>query len=164
MDIVAPGIGLIFWSSLLFLSVLLILGKVAFKPIAAALKNREEEIEKALSASSQAKQEVDALKSEIEKMKKEARAEREQMLKEAKENASKIVTEAQEKAKDEYNRILGSAQAAIQNEKRAAVADMRKQAATLSLEIAEKVLRTQLSNDEAQRKLVSKFLDEASAN
>ncbi len=164
MEIVTPGIGLIFWTSILFLLVLLILGKVAFKPIAKALKSREEEIEKALNASSKAKEEVDMLKEEIDKMKKEARAEREQILKEAKETANKIVSEAQEKAKEEGTRIIASAQESIQNEKNAALVEVRKQVGQLSLEIAEKLIRKELSNDASQKELVNKFLEDLNAN
>ncbi len=164
MEIVTPGIGLIFWTSILFLIVLVVLGRVAFKPIAAALKSREEEIEKALSASSQAKEEVDTLKGEIDKMKKDARAEREQILKEAKDAASKIVSEAQEKANEERTKIVASAQEAIQSEKHQAIAEVRKQVASLSLDIAEKVIRQNLSSNDAQKKLVNQFLDEVNGN
>jgi len=164
MEIVTPSIGLIFWTSILFLIVLVVLGRVAFKPIAAALKSREEEIEKALSASSQAKEEVDTLKGEIDKMKKDARAEREQILKEAKDAASKIVSEAQEKANEERTKIVASAQEAIQSEKHQAIAEVRKQVASLSLDIAEKVIRQNLSSNDAQKKLVNQFLDEVNGN
>ena len=164
MEIVTPGIGLIFWTSILFSIVLVVLGRVAFKPIAAALKSREEEIEKALSASSQAKEEVDTLKGEIDKMKKDARAEREQILKEAKDAASKIVSEAQEKANEERTKIVASAQEAIQSEKHQAIAEVRKQVASLSLDIAEKVIRQNLSSNDAQKKLVNQFLDEVNGN
>jgi F-type H+-transporting ATPase subunit b len=164
MEIVTPGIGLIFWTALLFLIVLFILGRVAFKPISEALKEREESIAKALNASVQAQEDVGKLKSEIDEMKKKAREEREEILKEAKAKATQLVSEAQEKAKEEGNRIISAAQEAIQSEKNAAMTEVKQQVAALALDIAEKVLRKELSNATAQKALINDLLKEAKLN
>ena len=164
MEIVTPGIGLLFWTATLFLITLFLLSKFAFKPIATALKEREDSIDKALSASSKAKEEVAGLKDEIEEMKKSARAEKETILKEAKESAGKIVQEAQTKAKDESNRIIATAQEAIQSEKKAALTEMKQQVATFSLSIASKLIKQQLSNDASQKSLIQEYLKEANFN
>lgn len=161
MEIVTPGLGLIFWTALLFLTVLIVLSKTAFKPIAKALKSREESIEKALKAADSAKEEVSALKSEIVDMKKAARAERAEILKEAKASGAKIMAEAQEKAKAEGAKIIAAAHESIRSEKDAALADIRRQVATLSVQIAEKLIERDLENKGAQERLLDQLLDKA---
>lgn len=164
MEIITPGVGLIFWTAILFLITFFILSKVAFKPIAAALKEREDSIDEALSASAKAKDEVAGLKTEIGEMKKEARAEREIIIKEAKDAASKIVTEAQNRAKEDSARIVASAQETIQNEKKAALAEVKNEVAKLSLNIASRLIKKQLSDDASQKSLVQEYLKDANFN
>ncbi len=164
MDIVTPGVGLIFWTALLFLLVLVVLRRFAYKPILEAVKAREDSIKEALSSSSKAKDEVEVLKKEIEDMKKEARAERETIIKDAKEAADKLLSEKQEVAKKEYDRIVASAQEDIQNEKNAALAEVKNQVAKFSVEIAEKLLRKELSDEDYQKKLINELLDDTKLN
>lgn len=164
MEIVTPGIGLIFWTSLCFLSVVFLLGKVAVKPIAAALKEREDSIAEALSASEKAKSEVDDLKAEVEKLKKEARAEREEIINEARKNANQIIAEAQEKAKEESNRIIKDAQESIANERDAALAKVRSEVGRISVDIAEKIIRKELKEDVAQESLINDMIKDIRLN
>ncbi|UZR95045.1 F0F1 ATP synthase subunit B [Chondrinema litorale] len=164
MDIVTPGIGLIFWTALLFSLVLVVLRKFAYKPILQTVKAREDSIKEALSSSTKAKDEVEALKKDIEEMKQTARAEREIILKEAKDSAGKIITESQDAARKEYERIVASAQEDIRNEKKAALAEVKNQVAKFSVEIAEKLLRKELSDEDYQKKLINELLDETKLN
>jgi F-type H+-transporting ATPase subunit b len=164
MDIVTPGIGLIFWTALLFLLVLVVLRKFAYKPILEAVREREDSIREALSSSTKAKDEVEGLKKEIEEMKLTARAERETILKDAKDTAGKILAESQEAAKKEYERIVSAAQEDIQNEKKAALAEVKDQVAKFSVEIAEKLLRAELSDGKQQEKLINELLKETKLN
>jgi F-type H+-transporting ATPase subunit b len=162
MDLVTPNIGLVFWSVLTFSIVFIILSQTAWKPIVQALKDREKSITDALSAAAKAK--LTALQAGNEKLLQEARMEREKMLRDAKTTADKMIAEAAEKANTEKNRIVLEAQEAIRNEKNAALADVKKQVADLSLEIAEKVMKKQLDNKNAQIDLVKSYLAEAKIN
>ena len=164
MAIVTPQIGLIFWTALLFTLVLIILGKFAFKPIADALEARKTSIDKALKAADHAKEEMKQLQSENENLLREARAERDKMMKEAKAQADKMVADAQGRAKEEADKIIKSAQAAIQSEKAAAMAEVKQQVASISLAVAEKVIRKELDNKGAQESLVKSYLDELKLN
>ena len=161
MDLVTPGLGLIFWQAITFLLVLFLLSKFAWKPIMSSLKEREETIEGALRSAEQAKQEMMKLKADNEKLLDEARAERDQMMRKAQQNADAIVEEAKEKASAESSKIVESARLAIQSERQAALEDIRKQVATLSIEIAEKLLRNQLKEERAQRELVNQLVKES---
>ena len=164
MDLITPSIGLVFWTSLVFLILLVILKKVAWKPILSAVKEREESIENALQAAEKAKQEMASLQASNEALLKEAREERDVMLKEAKEAKDQIISEAKGKAKEEAESIMAQAKQAIQVEKNAAMADIKNQVAGLSLSIAEKILRENLSNDDKQKDLVNKYIDEINLN
>jgi len=164
MDIVTPSIGLIFWTALLFTLTLIILRSVAFKPIAKALKERENSIEEALQAADKAQADVSKLEGEIDQMKKEARAEREEILKEAQAKANKIVTDAQEQAKEEQAKVIKAAQDAIQSEKNAALAEVKQQVASISLDIAEKIIRKNLADDSSQKQLVENLIDDIKLN
>lgn len=161
MDLVTPGLGLIFWQAVTFLLVLFLLSKFAWKPIMSSLKEREETIEGALRSAEQAKQEMMKLKADNEKLLDEARAERDQMLRKAQQSAEAIVEEAKEKASTESSKIVENARLAIQSERQAALEDIRKQVATLSIEIAEKLLRNQLKEERAQRELVDQLVKES---
>jgi F-type H+-transporting ATPase subunit b len=164
MELVTPNIGLIFWSVLTFTIVFIILSQTAWKPIVQALKEREKSITDALSSAAKAKEDLLTLQAGNEKLVQEARLEREKMLRDAKTTADKMIADAAEKANAEKNRIVLEAQEAIRNEKNAALADVRKQVADLSLDIAEKVMRKQLENKSAQIDLVKSYLAEAKVN
>ncbi len=150
--------GLFFWQILLFLLMLVFLRKFAWKPILDAVNEREEGIKSALAAAEEAKKEMQNVTADSEKLLKEARAEREAMLKEAREIKDKLITDSKEQAKVEGDKMIKQAQAAIESEKKAAVADIKNQVAYLSVEIAEKVIKEQLSNKDKQLKLVDDLL------
>jgi len=133
-----PGIGLIFWTSIVFLLLVGILGKYAWKPILGAIKTREEGIEKALASAESALNDMRELKSNNEKILAEARNERDALIKEAREAKDAIINEAKSKAQKDADRIMASAREQIVNEKNAAVTELKNQVATLSIEIAEK--------------------------
>ena len=164
MDLVIPSIGLIFWTSLVFIILLFLLGKFAWKPILKSVKERETKIETALEASEKAREEMAALKSQNEDLRKEALIERDSLLKEAREMKDKIVAEAKNTAKEEGERIIESAREAIKNEKMAAVTEIKNQVAILSIEIAEKIVRENLSTDEKQKTLVDGLVEEINLN
>ena len=164
MDLVIPSIGLIFWTSLVFLILLFLLAKFAWKPILKSVKERETKIESALEASEKAREEMAALKSQNDDLRKEALVERDSLLKEAREMKDKIVSEAKNTAKEEGERIIESAREVITNEKMAAVTEIKNQVATLSIEIAEKIVKEKLSTDEKQKTLVDGLVKEINLN
>ena len=164
MDLLLPNLGLIVWTSLAFIIVWGLLGKMAWKPIVKSLKEREQSIEEALSTSAKAREEVKELEKELEKMKVEARQDREQIVNDARAQAKKVIAAAEDKAQVQSDRIVADAQEAIQNEKKAALAEVRQQVASLSLEIAEKVLRKNLENSDQQQKLVSEYMTDLNLN
>jgi F-type H+-transporting ATPase subunit b len=160
MELVTPGLGLIFWQTITFLIVLFLLSKFAWKPIMKALHEREASIEQALSAAEKAKLEMQGLKAENEKLLAEARMERDKILKEASEAGNNIVESARLKANEEGARMIAVAREAIENEKRAAITEVKNQAATLSIEIAERILRRELSDPKAQQALAQDYVRE----
>ncbi len=164
MQLVEPGIGIIFWTSLAFLIVWTLLGRFAFKPMLQAIKAREEGIDTALKSAEQARQEVENLQKELEDMRHQARVEREQIINDGRKEANRVIAEAQETAKKESNRIIQAAQEAIIGEKKAALAEVRNQVAIFSVEIAERVLRKQLEDKNAQSKLIDSYINELKMN
>lgn len=160
MSLVTPDIGLLFWMMLSFAIVLFLLKKFAWKPILAALHAREESIDSALKASKEAKEEIAKLKASNEDLLREARSERDAMLKEAKEIKDKIITGAENEAKTKADAIVAKALEDIGNEKKAAMAELKGQVASISLEIAEKVLRQKLSDSKEQTALVDSLVKE----
>jgi len=164
MDLVTPGIGMIFWSALFFLILLFVLGKFAWPAILTAVKTRNESIKNALDAADKAKVEMAKLQASNEKILAEAKAERDAMLKEAKVVKDSLIAEAKEKATEEAKKLVQSAREAIQAEKDAAVSDMKAQMVTLSVDIAEKLLRNKLEDSKAQKDLVKKLVNEADLN
>jgi F-type H+-transporting ATPase subunit b len=164
MEIVTPGIGLIFWTSISFLIVVFIVGRFAVKPISEALKEREDSIDQALKASEAAKSEVEGLKASIEQMKKEARVEKEKLLADAKNEANKMIAEAQEKAKAEVSRMMSSAQESIRAEKDAAISKVKGEVGKIAVTIAETLLKKELNDKNVQDELVAKLLKEANLN
>ena len=164
MDLVTPGIGMIFWSTLFFLVLLFILGKFAWPAILSAVKARNESIRHALDAAERAKEEMAQLQADNEKILAEAKAERDAMMREAKMIKDKLIADAKEKATEEAGKLVKNARESIQREKAAALNDMKEQMATLSVDIAEKILRMKLEESKAQKELVDKLINEADLN
>lgn len=164
MELVKPEFGLIFWMTLSFLIVLFLLKKFAWKPILNSLKERETSIEDALNSAKKARDEVSNMKTENERILQEARNERDLLLKQARETKDMIVNEARGKAQTEADRIIAIARETITNEKLAAITELKNQVAILSIEIAEKVIRQQLSTDEKQKALVNDLLKDVKLN
>ena len=164
MELVKPEFGLVFWMTVSFLIVVFILRKFAWGPILSSLKERETSIEDALNAAKKAKDEVANMKAENEQLLKQARNERDMMLKEARDTKDAIVNEARAKAQTEADRMITIARETIQNEKMAAITELKNQVATLSIEIAEKVIRQQLASDEKKKALVNDLLKDVKLN
>jgi len=162
--LVTPEIGLIFWSSIVFLILLFILGKFAWKPILAALKERETSIADALSMADKAKQEMMALKADNEKLLAEARIERDNLLKAARTAANQVKEEAREDAGKISAKMIADAKLAITNEKKAALTEVKNEVAALSVQIAEKLLRRNLNDKNEQTALVNDFLKDINNN
>ncbi|MFM9008613.1 MAG: F0F1 ATP synthase subunit B [Bacteroidota bacterium] len=164
MELVKPDFGLVFWMTVSFLIVVFLMRKFAWGPILTSLKERETSIEEALNAAQKAKDEVANMKAENERILLEARNERDLILKQARETKDMIVNEARSKAQTEGDRMITIARETIQNEKMAAITELKNQVATLSIEIAEKVMRQQLSSDEKQKALVQELLKDVKMN
>ncbi|MFA6924308.1 MAG: F0F1 ATP synthase subunit B [Bacteroidales bacterium] len=164
MELVTPGLGLIFWMTISFGILLFILGKFAWKPIIRMLKEREESIENSLRAADKAIEDIEKLKISNEELLREAKNEKDQILKEARKIKESIIEEAKTKATDEANRILEQARENINNEKMAVITELKNQIATLSIEIAEKIMREELSKDEKQKTFINKLINEAKLN
>lgn len=156
--------GLFFWMLILFVILVFLLKKFAWKPILDAVNEREEGIRNALLSAEEAKKEMQNLKADNEKLLQEARAERDAMLKEAREIKDKIVSEAKEEAQTQGAKMIEQAKATIESEKNAAMAELKNQVSSLSLEIAEKVLKSELSDKESQTRLVEKMLGDVKLN
>ena len=146
MDLITPGLGLVFWTVITFLFLLIILKKFAWKPILGAVSDREEGIKKALASAENARKEMESL------------------LKEARDIKNKMIDDAKGEAQTQANAIIEQAQAAIESEKKAAMAELKNHVAGLSIEIAEKVVRAELSNKDKQIQLVESMLGEAKLN
>lgn len=164
MELITPEIGLIFWSALSFLVLLFILKKFAWGPILKSVRDREYSITEALEAAEAAKTEMENLTADNERILKEARAERDAMLKEARDLKNKMITDAKDEAKTAADKMIEQAQAAIESEKKAAVEELKAQVATLSVDIAEKVVRAELADSGKQQKLVEDLLGDATLN
>lgn len=164
MDLVTPGIGLIFWSTLFFLILLLVLRKFAWPAILSAVSARNDSIKKALEAADKAKEEMARLQADNEKIIAEAKAERDALLKEARTVKDKMIAEAKEKASEEASRMIKTARESIQSEKISAINDMKQQMAELSVSIAERLIKLKLRDDKAQKVLVKKLIEDIDLN
>ncbi|MVN76478.1 F0F1 ATP synthase subunit B [Hymenobacter sp. HMF4947] len=164
MSLITPEFGLLFWQTLIFLLLLLLLAKFAWKPILGSLKEREDSIDNALKMAQQAKEEMQNLKAGNEKLLADARKERDQMLKEGQAMAAQFVEQAKTTASAEAGRITQQAREAIQQEKNAALAEVKNTAAQLSVDIAERLLRRELADPTAQQKLVDEYLKDVKLN
>ena len=164
MELLTPGIGLIIWQTIVFLLLVLLLAKLAWKPILGSLNEREISIQSALDTAERARLEMAQLKSENEKLLKEAREERDKMLREAREVAARLKEQAQLDAKNSADKIIDDARAAINIEKQAALKEVRVQVALFSLEVAEKLMKKNLADDKAQKDLVEGYIKEVKLN
>ena len=164
MELVNPGIGLIFWMTLAFGIVLWILAKYAWKPILKSLKDREDSIDQALHEADKARQEMKALKFSNEELLVEAKEERDKLFKQAREIKEKLIEDARLKANEESNRIIESARETIENEKMAAMVDLKNQIAKLSIDIAEKVIGRELDDTVKQKDYVDQLIKKAQLN
>jgi len=160
MDLITPDWGLVAWTFITFLILLVLLRAFAWKPIMAAINDREQSIEDALLRAEAAKEEMSRLTSENETLLKHARAERDLILQEAKKVKDQMISDAKELAHKEGSRMIELARVEINNQKAIAMADVKNQVATLSLQIAEKVLQKQLSDQHVQDELVAQLLKE----
>ena len=156
--------GLFFWQIIIFVGLILLLKKFAWKPILDAVNDREEGIKNALLSAENAKKEMQNLTADNEKLLAEARAERDLMLKEAREMREKMIADSKLDAQVEGARMIEQAKTAINAEKNAAMSELKAQVSTLSLEIAEKLLKTELSNKDSQKQLVEKMLGDVTLN
>ncbi len=164
MELIKPGFGLVFWTLITFSILLFILRKFAWKPILGAVEEREDGIKNALASAEKARKEMENLHADNERILKEARTERETMLKEARDIKAKMIADAKDEAQAQASKMIEQAQAAIESEKKSAMAELKNHVAGLSLDIAEKVVRQELSNKDKQLELVESMLGEAKLN
>jgi len=164
MDLITPEFGLIFWTGISFLILLFILRKFAWTPILNSVNDREDTIKKALKEADKARQEMQNLNASNEQLLKDARTERDVLMKEAREIKDKIIADAKEEAKEVTSKLIENAQASIEQEKQAALAELKKQVADLSIGIAETVIKKELTSKEDQLKLVDGILKDVTLN
>jgi len=155
------SLGLFFWQTLIFVGLIFLLKKYAWKPILSAVNEREASIKDALEAAKEARSEMESLQSDNQRILKEARAQKEALLKEARTIRSEMINTAKVEAQSEANKILSQAQEAIQNEKRTAVNELKDHVSSIALDIATKVLQNELENKDKQMQLVSKLLQDS---
>ncbi len=164
MQLLTPGVGLIIWQIIVFVLLFLVLGKLAWKPIINSLKDRERSIQEALDTAEKARHEMAQLKADNEKLLHDAREERDRILREAREVSNRMREEAQHDAKKISDKIVEDARAAINIEKQAALKEVKVQVAMFSLEIAEKLMKKNLSTDKAQKDLVESYVKDLKIN
>ena len=158
------SVGLFFWQTLLFVILVFFLRKYAWKPILNAVEEREEGIKNALDSAEKAKQEMENLNADNERILVEARIERDSLLKEAREMKNNIINEAKEQASSEADKILSLAKEQINNEKMKAITELKNSVADLSIDMATMVLKSELKNSEKQKQLVTEALKEVNLN
>jgi len=164
MELLTPSVGTIFWGTIIFVLLMLLLAKYAWKPLLKAVKEREKNISDSLELADKTRHEMMQLQAQNENLLKEARLERDKMIKEANEVSKQLIAEAKEKAKIESDKIVASAHATITNEKNAAIAEIKTHVASLSLEIAEKIIKGELSSDDKQKALANQLAEDISLN
>ena len=164
MDLLTPSIGNLFWTTVVFILLLALLAKFAWSPILSAVRERENNIQDALNQAKLARQEMSQLKEDNERILREAKLERDAILKEAREMKDKIVNDAKDVAKVEGEKMIANSKAYIQTEKNAAMADIKNQIGTLSVSIAENILKQKLDNNEAQTALVENLINKSNLN
>tara|TARA_B100000242_G_scaffold293480_1_gene271751 strand:+ start:5787 stop:6281 length:495 start_codon:yes stop_codon:yes gene_type:complete len=164
MDLVTPGFGLIFWTSVVFIILLVLLKRMAWTPILNNVDARNKSIEEALEAAKNARDEMSNLKADNDRILKEARAQRDEMLKEARELKANIISEAKNAAKDEADKMIASAKVVIENEKAGAISELKNTVGSLSVDIAEKVLRAELKDIDKQNAFIADMLKDIKLN
>lgn len=164
MDLLIPGEGLIIWQLIVFVLLFFLLSKLAWKPIINSLKERERSIQDALDTAEKARAEMSQLRADNEKLLKEAREERDRILREAREVSNRLKEEAQVEAKKSADKIIEDARAAINIEKQAALKEVRVQVSVFALDIAEKLMKKNLSNDKSQKDLVESYVKDLKTN
>lgn len=164
MDLLIPGEGLIIWQLIIFVALVFLLSKLAWKPILNSLKEREGSIQNALDTAEKARAEMATLTANNEKLLKEAREERDRMLREAREIANRLKDEAQSDAKKSADKIINDARAAINVEKEAALREVKVQVAMFSLQVAEKLMKKNLAGDKEQKELVEGYIKDLKLN
>ena len=163
-SLTSPGVGTIFWSALIFIMFLLILTKFAWKPILSAVKARDEMIKGSLESAAKAREDMVKLQSDNEAIMRKAREERETILKDAREVRDKLISEAKGKATEEAEKLIEKARTGIEGEKRKAMSEIREQVATLSVDIASKLLGEKLKQTGEQEKIIDNYLREIDFN
>lgn len=164
MSLINPGFGLIIWMTLAFIIVLFVLGKYAWKPIMAALKEREESIESSLRAADRAKEEMKNMVIDNEKLLRDAKDERDAILREGRKVREKMIEEAKGRANNEANLIVENAKQRIEHEKKAALIEIKNTIATYSIEFAEKILREEMSDKKKQKEYIERLLKDVKDN
>ena len=164
MQLLTPDLGLFFWNLLAFLIVFFILKKFAWKPILTALKEREDGIADSIATAEKVKAEMAQLKNENEALMAKAREERSIIIKEAKEHSDKMISDAKEKAKSEFDKIVADAQVSIQQQKNAALTDVKNQLGALVIEVSEKILRRELADKAQQESFITQLAEGVKLN
>jgi F-type H+-transporting ATPase subunit b len=164
MDLLSPELGLFFWTLLAFLIVFFILKKFAWKPILQSLGDRERGIAESIATADRVRKEMSALQAQNETLLAQAREERQVMLREAKEAGDKMIAEAKERARTEGDKMVADARAQIEQQKMAALTDVKNQIGILAVEVAEKVLRKNLASDAAQTEYARQLVDNVTLN
>ncbi len=164
MELITPGIGLLFWMLFSFSLLLYVLGKFAWKPILSSIRNRDNSIEEALKSAEEARKEVLLVEQDKERILSQARQEKEVMLREAAALKSQLVQEARTVAQEEARKVLEEARKAIENERKQAFAGLKDQVAMFSVNIAEQILRQKLVSTTEQAKLIDEMLKDVNAN
>jgi len=164
MDLIKPEIGLIFWTGVSFLLLLVLLRKFAWKPILGAVEARDEKIKEALDAAEQARKEISNLVSENEKLLAEARGEKDRIIADAKKTRESMISDAKNVADSEAKRMIETARRSIENKKNAAITEVKNLVANLSIEVAEKILRKHFENPAEQQAFVQKHLEDIKLN
>lgn len=158
------SVGLFFWQLILFLTLLFLLRKYAWKPILTSVINREESIKEGLESAELAKEQMRQLKEDNKALLTEARTERDLIVKEAREAKDNMISEAKDKAKEEGAKMIEAAKSVIQAERNAAVNELKSQVAELSIQIAEKVIKSEISSDAKQQEMISSAMQNAKLN
>lgn len=159
-NVARPSFGLLFWATLIFLLFWFLIGKFAFRPIKDSLKKRENDIQSALDEARIAREEMAKLNSDNQRLLNEAREERAKLLREAKETGDKLISDARNKAKEEATKIVGDARLEIENQKQKVIQEVKNQLGQLSVDLAEKLVRHDLSQNPDQKNLVQKLVDD----
>lgn len=164
MDLILPDFGLLFWTALVFILLLFVLTKFIWKPILVAVNEREQKISDALDLAVKTQAEMKLMQAQNEDLIKEARAERDAIIKDAKETSVKMIEDAKSAAKKESEKVITSARQAIEAEKAGALAELKTQVAAFSIEIAEKIVRAELTSDDKQKALAEKMATDINLN